>query len=142
VKRLLSLALFAALATSAISCSDSTGPGDSLAGTYTLQSVNGLTPPVIISQDASLTSEVVSGQLVLDAAGNYQGVTRFRDTFTGSQPQLTDETTIGFWTLSGNQIALTDRNFPNDPFVGVVSNNTITLTDNSTGDNFTLVYSK
>ena len=142
MKRLLSLALFAALAASAVSCSDSTGPGDSLAGTYTLRSINGVTPPVVTYQDASVREEVVSGQILLDAAGNYQGTTRYRDTYTGSQPQLVDDVTTGYWTLSGNQIALTDQDYPNDPFYGTVSGNTITLVDNSGGINFTLVYSK
>jgi hypothetical protein len=142
VKRLLSLALFAALAVSGASCSDSTGPGDSLAGTYTLRSINGVNPPVLIYQDATVSSEVVSGQILLDAAGNYQGTIRYRDTYTGSQPQLSDDLTTGYWSLSGNQIALTDNNFPNDPFIGVVSGNTITLTDNTGGSSFTLVYSK
>src|SRR5260370_20868 len=86
VKRLLRLAMFLALATTAVSCTDSTGPGDSLSGTYTLSTINGVTPPVLVYQDASVRSEVVAAQIVLDAAGNYQGTTRYRDTYTGQQP--------------------------------------------------------
>ena len=142
MKRLLALALSLAFGLTATACTDSTGPGTSLAGTYTLRTVNGTTPPVQVYQDASVRSEVVLGQIELDAAGNYQGITRYRDTYTGQQPVLVDETIIGYWTLSGNQIALTDRDFPNDPYIGTVSGGTITLTDYSTGTGFTLVYSK
>ena len=142
MKRLLSLAMFFALATAAVSCTDSTGPGDSLAGTYTLRTVNGATPPVLVYQDASVRSEVVSAQIVLDAAGNYQGTTRYRDTYTGQQPQLVDDVIIGYWTLSGNQLQLTDRDFPNDPYLATVSGGTITLSDFTTSSGYVLVYSK
>jgi len=55
---------------------------------------------------------------------------------------LSDDVIIGYWTLSGNQLALTDRNYPNDPYIATVSGNTITFTDYSTGSAATLVYSK
>ena len=142
MKRLLSLAMFFALATTAVSCTDSTGPGDSLSGTYTLSTINGVTPPVLVYQDASVRSEVVAAQIVLDAAGNYQGTTRYRDTYTGQQPQLVDDVITGYWTLSGNQLALTDNQYPNDPYIATVSGGTITLTDYTTGSGYVLVYSK
>ena len=143
MKRLLVLALSLALGLSATACTDSTGPGSAVAGTYVLRSINGSQLfPITVYQDATVASEVVSGQIVLDANGNYQGTTRYRDTYTNSQPILVDESIIGYWTLSGNQIALTDRNFPNSPYIGTASGNTITLTDYSTGAGFTLVYSK
>jgi len=143
MKRLLVLALFLALGVTATACTDSTGPGDSLAGTYTLRSINGATAfPILVYQDADVSSEVVSAQIVLDAAGNYQGTTRWRDTYFGTQPQVSDESSIGIWTLSGSQIALTDRDYPNDPYYGTVSGGTITLTDFTTGVGYTLVYSK
>ena len=142
MKRLLVLALSMALALTGTACTDSTGPGASLAGTYTLQTVNGIAPPVVVYQSTQVTSEVVAGQIVLDAAGNYQGTTRWRDTYIGAQPVLSDDVITGYWTLSGNQLALTDRNYPNDPYLATVSGNTITFTDYSTGSAATLVYSK
>ena len=143
MKRLLVLALGLALGTTATACVDSTGPGSAVAGTYFLRSINGSQAfPITVYQDASVRSEVVSGQIVLDANGNYQGTTRYRDTYFPSQPILVDESIFGYWTLSGNQISLTDQNFPQDPYIGAVSGNTITLTDYSTGSAYTLVYSK
>ncbi len=142
MKRLLVIALSLALGLTATACTDSTSPGASLAGTYQLRTISGATPPVVIYQDASVTSEVVSGLIALDANGNYQSSTRYRDTYAGSQPQLVDENGTGYWTLSGNQIALTDVQYPNDPSYGTVSGSTITLVDRSSGVTFTLTYSR
>jgi hypothetical protein len=126
VKRLLVLALLA-LGLTATACSDSTGPGDSIAGTYSLQTLNGVPLPVVIDNSGNPTTELVSEQIVLEADGSYHGVTRYRDTYFGQTPQLVDDPFNGFWTLSGNQIALTDVQFPNDPLYGTITNNRLTL---------------
>jgi hypothetical protein len=141
VKRLLVLALTLAFGLGAASCADSTGPGSSLAGVYTLRTVNGITPPITIYQDAGLRLEVLAGEIVLDANGNYQGTTRYRETEGGFQ-DVYDDTIIGYWTLSGNQIALTDRDFPNDPYIGTVNGNTITFSDFGAGGTYTEVYTR
>ena len=138
MKRLLVLALSLALGITATACTDATGPGGALAGNYSLLTVNGVAPPYAVENSATLYSEVVQATIVLEANGNYTGVTRFRDTYPGQQPVLVDETTIGYWTLSGNQLALTEQGFPNAPNYGTVSGNRITISDFG----FTLVYSK
>jgi hypothetical protein len=141
VKRLLVLALTLAFGLGATSCSDSTGPGSAIAGSYRLRSVNGVTPPILIYQDALLRVEVLDGEILLDANGNYQGTTRYRETEGGFQ-DVYDDTIVGYWTLSGNQIALTDMRYPNDPYVGTVSGNTITLIDSGPGGTFTEIYTR
>lgn len=134
MKRLLVLALSLALGLTATACSDSTGPGDSIAGTYTLQSINGQPLPFLVDNSGNPNSEVVLAQVNLDASGNYSSLTRYRDTYPNQQPILVDETFTGFWTLSGSQITLTEPGFA--PTYGTISNNRITISDFG----FTLVY--
>ncbi len=136
MKRLLVLALSLALGLTATACSDSTGPGASLAGTYSLQTINGQPLPVVVENSASLYSEVVLAQLTINANGSYNSLTRYRDTYPGQSPVLVDETFTGYWTLSGDQIVLTEDGYPNAPTYGQVSNNRITLSDFG----YTLVY--
>lgn len=136
MKRLPVLALSLALGFTATACSDSTGPGDSLSGTYSLQSINGAPLPVVVENSSQLYSEVILAQIVLNAEGSYSSLTRYRDTYPQQQPILVDERFTGFWTLSGNQITLTETGFPNDPTYGTISNNRITISDFG----FTLVY--
>jgi hypothetical protein len=133
VKRLLSLALFAALATTAISCSDSTGPGTAVAGTYTLRSIGGVNPPVTLG-----SFQVLGGQILLDANGNYTGITTLRQN-GGAQ---FDERIDGYWTVSGNQISLTDQTDPNFPYVGTITNTTITILAFNSASGYDEVYSK
>jgi hypothetical protein len=133
VKRLLSLALFAALATTAVSCTDSTGPGSSIAGTYTLRSIGGVQPPVQLSG-----YQVVSSQIVLDAAGNYAGFTTEVDNLGRQTSYRID----GYWTVSGNQIYLYDQTQPNFPYVGTITNSTITIYAANSGSGYDEVYSK
>lgn len=133
MKRLLSLALFAVLATTAVACTDSTGPGSAVAGTYTLRSINGVQPPV------QLTGyQVISSQIVLDAAGNYTGFGTEVDNF-GLQ---TNYRIDGYWTVSGNQISLYDQRQPNFPYIGTIANGTITIYAAYSGSGYDEVYSK
>jgi hypothetical protein len=133
VKRLLSLALLAVLATGAVSCADSTGPGTAVAGTYTLRSVNGVQPPV------QLTGyQVISSRIVLDAAGNYSGFTTEQNNF-GTQ---TNYRIDGYWSVSGNQIYLYDQTDPNFPYVGTIDNDTIVIDASNSGSGYEEVYSK
>jgi hypothetical protein len=138
VKRPLVLALSLSLGLGAAACADTTGPGGALAGTYTLQTVNGFPLPAVVQNNAALYSEVVAAQIVLEANGNYSGLTRYRDTYPGQLPVLVDDNTTGYWTLSGNQITLTQLRYSNDPSYGTVSSNRLTLHDLG----FTLVYTR
>lgn len=138
MKRLLVLALALALGVTATACSDSTSPGASIAGTYSLQTINGQPLPVVVNSSGSPYSEVLSSQISLDANGNYNSLTRYRDTYPGGLPNLVDVSATGYWTLSGSQITLTEIGYPNDPSYGTISGNRITFVDFG----FTLVYTR
>jgi hypothetical protein len=133
VKRLFRLALFAALATTAVSCTDSTGPGSAIAGTYTLRSIGGTAPPVLVNGYT-----VIAGQITLDAAGNFTGIT----TMQQSNGVQFDDRIDGYWTVSGNQIALYDQLDQNNPYIGTITNNSITILAFSSGSQFDEVYTK
>lgn len=133
MKRLLSLALFAVLATSAVSCTDSTGPGSTIAGTYTLRTVGGTQVPVQLSG-----YQVMGGQIFLEDNGNFTGITTIRLN-TGAQ---FDDRIDGYWTVTGNQISLYDRADPNFPYVGNITNNTITILAFNSGSGYDEVYSR
>jgi hypothetical protein len=122
---MLVLALSLALGFTATACSDSTSPGASIAGTYTLQSIGNSPLPVYINTSGNPSTEVVSEQIVLNADGSYSGVTRYRDTYSGQQSVLSDSPFTGYWTLSGNQIALTETGF--SPTYGTITNNQLVL---------------
>jgi hypothetical protein len=130
MKRLLVFAMVLATTLTAAGCSDSTGPAGSLAGTYTLQSVNGVAPPVTVAgiPGSGRTLDVIAATILLDAQGNYTSTTRYRDSYT--TPQLTqyDVTIAGYWTLSGNQLALTDTQ-TGSTIYATVSGNSISFTD-------------
>ncbi len=127
MKRVLVLALSIVLGLTATACSDSTGPGASLAGAYTLQTINGAPLPVYINNSGNPSTEVVSERIVINADGSYSGVTRYRDTYLGQQPVLVDSPFTGYWTLSGSEIVLTETDFPNDPTYGTISSNQMVL---------------
>jgi len=133
VKRLFRLALFAALATTAVSCTDSTGPGSAIAGTYTLRSIGGTAPPVLVNGYT-----VIAGQITLDAAGNFTGITTLRQ----SNGVQFDDRIDGYWTVSGNQIALYDQLDQNNPYIGTITNSSITILAFSSGSQFDEVYTK
>jgi hypothetical protein len=137
MRRLLVLAMALTTTLTAVGCSDSTGPAGSLAGTYSLRSVNGSQPPVTIISGGGYSLEVLSGNIVLDAQGNYTGTVRYRETEPGLQPVQYDDTIIGYWTLSGNELTLTDSQ-TGDKYFATVSGSQITLSDGT----YTEVYSK
>src|SRR5882757_3570569 len=73
MRRLLVLAMALTATLTTVGCSDSTGPAGSLAGTYALRQVNGVTPPVTVIATTGYSLEVLAGSIVLDAQGNYTG---------------------------------------------------------------------
>lgn len=133
MKRLLVLALSLALGFTATACTDSTGPGDAISGTYVLRTIGGAAPPVTIG-----SLEVIAGRIILDRNGDYAGVTTLRQN-GGSQ---FEDRIDGYWTVSGNQISLTDQFDPNNPYIGTVSNRTITISGFNSGSGYDEVYSK
>src|SRR5436305_83211 len=142
MKRLLSFALVLATAFSAAGCSDSTGPAGSLTGTYSLRSLGGQTslPAQLYYGSAQDHIEIINSQLTLYSDGTYSDVTRVQDTNFGPT-QVYDDTTTGFWTLSGSQLTLTDRADASNTTYAYASGNTISI-DNFAGYGVTAVYAR
>jgi hypothetical protein len=137
MRRLLVLATVLATTLTAAGCSDSTNPANSLAGTYTLRTVNNNQVPVTVIASPGYSLEVLSGGIVLDVQGNYSGTITYRETDNGV-PTTYNDTILGYWSLSGNQLTLVDSQ-TGDQYFATVSGSTITLSDNS---GYTEVYSK
>jgi hypothetical protein len=74
MRRLVLFALASTLALTACS-TDSTGPNGSVAGTYSLQRINGQTLPYTFSSGLRLTSD----QLTMNRDGTYEDVSRYSD---------------------------------------------------------------
>ena len=69
------LAMFALASTMAACSLDSTGPNGSVAGTYTLRTINGQQLPYTFSSGLRLTSD----QLTMYRDGTYEDVSRYSD---------------------------------------------------------------
>ena len=131
MKRLLVLALFLVMGVAATSCTDSTNPSDSLAGTYSLRSVNGSSLPVTICPQSSPCYQVLSAEISLDTYGNYQSISRYSDG---------NESATGTWSLSGNQLTLIDS-FDGYASTATVSGSSLAFT-NLSGSTYSAVYTK
>jgi hypothetical protein len=130
MKRLL-VTLFAfALLGTATACSDSTGPGSSLAGTYSLQTVNGQSLPVTLCS-GGFCYDVLSAEIHLDSNGNYSSISRYSDG---------NETASGYWTLSGSQLTLVD-DFDGYQSYATISGNQLVFS-NLGGTSTTAVYTR
>jgi hypothetical protein len=131
MKRLLVLALALALGLTASACTDSTGPGDALAGNYSLQTVNGEHLPVTFC-DAGSCYDILSAEITLYSNGTYQSINRYSDG---------NETASGNWVLSGNNLTLID-DFDGFQSAATVSGNQLTFFVNSAAGSYTAVYSR
>ena len=118
--------LVGALALTATACggSDSTAP-PSIAGTYTLQSVNNAALPFTTSEDATYKAEILSWVVTLNGDNTFSHVFRGRSTDNG----LTTENTItssGTYTRSGATVDMID-NSDNSRLQASVSGSTMTI---------------
>jgi hypothetical protein len=85
---------------------DTTAPS-SIAGTYSLQTVNGQIPPVVLVQDASYKLEILSGSYTINTDNTYSAVASFRETDNGVVTPSTESET-GTYSLHGSSITFTD----------------------------------
>lgn len=123
------LTLIFAFFVAACSSSDSTGPRDSIEGTYTLKTVNGSTLPITIT-DAGSTFRVNSGSLTINTGNTFSDVTNI-SVQSGGQTVTVNSTCTGTFTQNGNSVAF-DEATSNDPncggtFTGSWSGNTMTV---------------
>jgi hypothetical protein len=141
VRRLLSIALIAVTALTAVGCSDSTGPAASLSGTYNLRTINNQPlPATLYYTSASDHIEILNSQITLFSDGTYADNTRVQDTSYGPTT-VYDDNTVGYWVLSGSNLSLTDRNDPTHVSNAYVSGSQLQIT-NFAGYNATAIYSK
>jgi ABC-type glycerol-3-phosphate transport system substrate-binding protein len=109
-----------------------TGP-DSIVGTYTLQTVNGVATPVTVFQDASGRVEVTGGRVSLNADGTFSDAIDLRLT-SGQTVLTTTETAVGTYVRSGDNITFNVTGA--EPYRMAISGRTLTQVE----EGFTLVY--
>lgn len=78
-------------------------------GTYTLKTISGSTPPVIIYDDATNNQriEVLSSTLTINSGGTFSSPWSFRVTDNGTVAPY-DETCTGTFTRNGNSLNITE----------------------------------
>jgi len=96
MRRFLLTAAVAATALAGTACGDTTGIGNSIAGSYELRTVNNLPLPV-----SSSSNTVLAGELRVDSNGEFVEVIQYEDNFDGSR---WTETRFGFWDRDGDEL--------------------------------------
>jgi hypothetical protein len=76
---------------------------------------------------------VIAGEIILEANGNYTGVTTYREYTSGTLTRQFDDTITGYWTLSGSQLTLVDASGTSGPYYATISGRTLTVTGYGTG---------
>jgi hypothetical protein len=118
--------ILAAVMALATACnSDSTSPTVSIAGTWSLRTLNGQSLPVQTGPSTVVSSE----QLTLNNDGTYNDVVNFTNgTFANE---------FGYYTVNNNQITFVDQSDNNFQYTGSISGNVLT-----TFSGITAVYQK
>ena len=123
-------AFLTAILISAAACSgdSTTAPTTvSVAGTWTLQTINGTNLPYVVAQSGSDKLEVVSDVLTAASTGSFTQTTTVRSTLSGqvSTQSIAD---AGSYTLNGT--AVTFRfNSDGSTGTGSIAGNTLTVTE-------------
>ena len=135
-KTLLSTVALAVAFTTACGGDSSTGP-NSVAGTYSLTTVNSSPLPFVFINDASGKFEILSDVYSVSDNGTYTNPTIVRSTVNG---EVTTDTLMsdGTYTRSGSSITLTDSSDPTNKLSGTVTASALTI--NASG--FVLVYQR
>ena len=131
------LASFALVVLAACGGESTTAPTNvSVAGTWTLQSINGTGLPYIVAQTGADKVEITSDVVTVVASGSFTQITTVRTTFSG---QVTTQSVAdaGSWVLNGTAATF---QFNSDGSVGTgsISGNTLTIAS----DGFAYIYRK
>ncbi len=104
-----------------------TNPSASIAGTYSLKTVNGVALPFTEFQQGTNKQELLADVFVLSDGGSFTQSTTERITTNG---QVTNQVTpdAGTFTVSGSTITLKFRS-DNSMVSGTLGNGTITISD-------------
>ena len=103
---------------------DSTGPNDSVAGVYSLRTVNGANLPFVLIQVGADKVEITADVLTLTDAGSFTEITTIRTT-TNGQVSTTTEADAGSYTRSGTAITATYNS--GGTATGTIGGGTITV---------------
>ena len=123
MRRLLSLTL--ALAIVACGSDSSSGPTNaSVAGTWSLQTVNGSPLPFTLATSPAKL-ELLSYVVNVTSTGTWTSAQSIRTTFNG-QATTASTTDAGTYTLSGNAVAISSTS-SSTVLAGTVNGNTLTL---------------
>lgn len=139
MRRFLGSALLATL----VACGgDSTGP-KSVAGNYTLRTVNGASVPAVVYQDAQEKDEITAGNINLSSSNTWTGLLTVRATDVASGQTLTfNSPANGTFTTSGGSITLTDA-ADGSQLTGSVGGGTLSISgDIGLGTAITLVFQR
>jgi hypothetical protein len=110
----------------AIGCGDSTSPAGSVAGTWTLQSVNGYPVPFVAPQGPGSAIELTSDVITADAAGAFTQMTVIKTT-TNGQETTESIPDSGTYSISGNAVTFTFVS-GSPPGTGILDGDTLTVT--------------
>ena len=134
-------ALLAGLVLSATACGggDSSGPA-SIAGTYTLQTVNNAPLPFTTSQDATYKAEILSWVVTLNEDRSYSFVFRGQSTDNG-QTTVNTITSTGTYTVSGSTVDMFDP-VDNSNLSATLNGNTLTIVIDGGVGVFTLRFTR
>ena len=134
MRRILATAALALLTFAASACGgddDPSGPNGSIAGTYTLRTVNGSPPPVTLLEFQDFKVEVTAASIVMNANNTFSATSTFRETDAGV---VTTSTSVcsGTYSLSGSTVTFTEPDSDNEDcggsYTGTWSNgNTLTV---------------
>ena len=89
-----------------LACTDTAGPGEDVAGTWRLQTVNGLALPFVLSQTATFKEELTSEVMTLVAPATLTIVTAFRYT-EGNDVSTEAIPDGGTYAVNGSTITIT-----------------------------------
>ena len=122
---------------------DSTGPNASIAGSYTLQTVNGVNVPAVVFQDTQEKDELTGGNISLNTNKTWTGVLTARITdLTSSISTTFNAPANGTYTSSGGTITLTDA-VDGSQLTGSIGGGTLTISgDIGVGAVITLVFKR
>jgi hypothetical protein len=108
-----------------IGCSDSTAPAASVAGVWTLQSLNGYSVPFVSQQSGGDLIELTSDVITADASGSFTQMTVMKYTSNGQVTidSIPDSGTFAM-TVDGPRFAF---NSGSPPATGVIDGDTMTV---------------
>ena len=105
----------------------------SLAGTWSLQTINGSPLPFVTTQTGTSKTEIVSDIVTASATGTYTEVAQTRTTLNG-QATLSTQSDAGTYTVTGNAVVI--RSNDGTSVSGTVKGDTFTVAGNGVAFEF------